>query len=314
MGSLASAIFILGVGFLYIATGSLSFPDIREAALNNPSPLIYWGFFLTLAGAGFKIAAVPFQLWVPDVYEGAPTPAVAFLSVGSKAAGFAVLLRLGYLVFPAFDGLKVALFTFLAILTMLYGNLVALSQTNIKRLFGYSSIGHAGYLLIGLAAGGLHGTTAMLYYLIAYAITTLTAFYCITLVEIETENNKISSYQGLAKKCPFLAGMLFLALLSSAGIPPLAGFSGKFLILLAAVKSNLYWLTFIGALGVAVSLYYYLSVVRVMYFEEPLEEGTFSVSPKHKILLLILAVGILVVGFFQAPVYNIVNQAAVSLF
>jgi NADH-quinone oxidoreductase subunit N len=315
LGSLASAFLIYGVSFLYLATGSISLPDIRDAFAADPNQrMMLLGILMILAGLGFKVASVPFQFWVPDVYEGAPTPVVAFLSVGSKAAGFAVLLRLLFTVFGPFEWQRIMLFSVLAAMTLLYGNLGALVQTNIKRLFGYSSIGHAGYLLIGVAVGKEMGTASLLYYLIAYAVTTLAVFLVITIAGTKLKSDQIEAYRGLSQRSPFLAGVLFVALLSSAGVPPLAGFFGKFLILLSAVKGNLAWLALLGALGVAVSLYYYLSIVRVMYIEEPLHETQLALSFSSKFFLSALTFGIILAGVWQAPFLHWAENAAHYLF
>ena len=315
IGSLASAFLIYGISLLYVAAGSTSFAGIRQAFATAPeSPLFLLGILLVISGLGFKIASVPFQLWVPDVYEGAPTPVAAYLSVASKSAGFALFLRLLFTAFPGFDAQRIKLFSIFAAMTLLYGNLGALMQSNIKRLFGYSSIGHAGYLLIGLAVGKESGTTGLLYYLIAYGFSNLTAFLVLTVAGRELESDRIEAYRGLAKRSPFLAGSLFLAFLSLAGIPPLAGFFGKFLVLLAAVQNGLSWLALIGLLGVAVSLYYYLSVVKTMYFEEPREEKPVTVSASSKFILVLLMSGILLAGLWQAPFFAFAQSAAHSLF
>ena len=315
LGSLASAFLIYGISLLYIASGSTALPDVRDAFVRDPgSKLILLGMLFILSGLGFKAASVPFQLWVPDVYEGAPTPVVAYLAVGSKAAAFALLLRLLFTVFIPFDSGRALLFSTLATMTLVYGNLAALRQTNIKRLFGYSSIAHAGYLLIGLAVGKERGAAALLYYLMAYAVSNLAAFFVITLAGRALQSDRIADYRGLAKRSPFLAVVLFTAFLSLAGVPPMAGFFGKFLILLAAVQSNLAWLALLGALGVALALYYYLSVVRVMYFEEPAQDSAIPLSLFSKFLLLVLVLGILILGVWQAPFLDFARKAAGSLF
>lgn len=315
VGSLASAFMIFGIALIYFAGGTTSLPEVRIAFGEDPSNrLMLLGMLFILSGLGFKVASVPFQLWVPDVYQGAPTPVVAFLSIGSKAAGFAVLMRLFFTVFPGFAQ-KDLLFTFLAIATLAYGNLAALVQTNMKRLLGYSSIGHAGYLLMGLIVGRTAGGSALLYYLIAYAVTSLAVFLVVTIIGKKTESNEISAYRGLAKRSPFLAACLFISLLSLAGVPPLAGFFGKFLILFGAIQTQHYLIAVLGALAVAVSLYYYLSIVRVMYFEDSSkEDNDIKLCPATKTVLGILIVGIFVVGIWQAPFYNFCQQAVATLF
>lgn len=314
LGSLASAFFLFGVSLLYVGTGATALAAVRLAFIARPEdPLLLLGMIFVVAGIGFKIASVPFHLWVPDVYEGAPTPIVAFLSVGSKAAGFAVLLRILFTVFGE-EGTHRALFSVLSVVTMLYGNLGALLQSNIKRLFGYSSIGHAGYLMVGLAAGKIAGTSAVLYYLLAYAVSNLAAFLVLGIVGRNIQNDHIEGYRGLAKRSPFLAACLFVALLSLAGVPPLAGFFAKFLVLLAAVREGLAGLALIGALTVAVSLYYYLSIVRKMYFEEPSSEKALEVIPASRFFLIVLVAAIFVIGLWQAPFLKIATMAAGSLF
>ena len=316
LGSLASAFLIYGIALLYTAAGSTSLAEIRQIFENSSgqNTFMLLGLLFVISGLGFKIASAPFQLWVPDVYEGAPTPVVAYLSVASKSAGFALLLRILFTAFPAFEGQRAVLFSALAAMTILYGNLGALLQTNIKRLFGYSSIGHAGYLLIGLAVGKQAGATGLLYYLMAFGFSNLAVFLVITIAGRELGSDRIEAYRGLAKRSPFLAGSLFLALLSLAGIPPLAGFFGKFLVLLAAVQNGLAWLALLGLLGVAVSLYYYLSVVKTMYFEEPSGETPVTVSLSAKWILVLLIAGILLAGLWQAPFFSFASSAAQSLF
>ena len=315
MGSLASAFIIFGIALLYFSAGSTSFTAVREIFTQNPSDkVVLLGVLLMISGVGFKIAAAPFQLWVPDVYEGAPTPVTAYLSIVSKSAGIALLLRLVFDVFAAFDAQRALLFSGLAVVTLVYGNLGALVQTNIKRLLGYSSIGHAGYLLIGIAAGKVTGVLAILYYLIAYAVSSLLAFMVITLAGKTFGNDTIKSYRGLGKRCPCLAGSFFIALLSLAGIPPLAGFFGKFLVLYEATRSDLVGLATLGLLGVAVSLYYYLSVVKAMYFEEPESDAPIKLSATARAFLVVLIILVFVIGLWQAPFYFFAQSAANALF
>lgn len=313
MGSIASAFVIYGIAIIYTSSGTTTLAGIREFFLtSSTNNMMILGIILIVSGLGFKIAAVPFQFWVPDVYEGAPTPVTAYLAVASKAAGFALLMRLMATAFGPFN--QQPLFAILSALTLVYGNLGALAQTNIKRLFGYSSIGHAGYLMMGIASGKLAGTEAILYYLTGYAFTSLCAFWVITLAGNALESDRIDSYRGLTKRSPFLAGAMFIALLSLAGVPPLAGFTGKFLVLYSAVQSGLNWLVVLGALGVAVSLYYYLSIVRVMYFEEPKHTSAIPVPALARGIISFLIIGIILIGFWQAPFWNAVETAAKSLF
>lgn len=315
IGSLSSAVLIFGISLIYVVSGSTFFSVVRSVYSADPThPLMITGALMVLAGLFFKAGVFPFQLWIPDVYQGAPTPATAFLSVASKAAGFAGLLRLLHSVFLPLVSQSAILFGTLAVLTLLYGNLGALKQTQMKRLFGYSSIGHAGYLLIAMAAGREFGTSALLFYLAAYAITTLAIFLVISIAGRELQSDDIDTYRGLGRRAPFLAGIFFLALLSSAGVPPLAGFAGKFLVLFSAVQNGLTPLALIGALAVAVSLYYYLSIVRVMYFEQATVPGMLTVSTTSKAMLVLLAAAMLLLGFFQAPLWHAAEHAAKYLF
>lgn len=306
MGSLASALMIFGIGLIYVAAGSTHF-DVLAGILLGPvhEKLVLTGFLMLLCGIGFKIAAFPFQFWAPDVYQGAPTPTVAFLSVGSKTAGFVFLLRLlSQVFFMTTTREGIWLFSGLAVMTLIYGNLGALHQSSMKRLLGYSSIGHAGYLLIGIAAGLPLGHAAVFYYLLAYAVTNLTVFTVLVLVGRSIESDQISAYSGLARRSPFLAACLFVALISLAGVPPTAGFFGKFLVLLAAVQSGLGWLALVGLIFVVVSLYYYLLVIRTLYVAEPESAEPIRVSLPYRILLGLLVAGIFVLGLYQSPFYS----------
>jgi len=315
LGSLASAFLIYAISLLYVMTGTTSLDGIRTASsILNPPPLMMLSFVFLIAGVGFKIASVPFQLWVPDVYEGAPSPTVAFLSVGSKAAGFLIGLKVLVAGFPFLSKELTLLFSVLAALTILYGNLGALLQTNVKRLFAYSSITHAGYLMIGIAAGKVSGVQALLFYLAAYGVSNLAAFSVITLVGKALKNDRLETYKGLSQRSPYLAGMMFLALLSLAGVPPLAGFFGKFYILLAAVQAGLSWLALLGLLAVSISLFYYLTLVKKMYIEESVQTSPIQVSSGSRVLLAVLALLIIVVGLWQAPLLSWAGQAAASLF
>jgi NADH-quinone oxidoreductase subunit N len=250
---------------------------------------------------------------------------VAFFSVASKSAGFAALLRILFEVLGTLKEERRVLFSLFAAMTLLYGNLGALVQKDMKRLLGYSSIGHAGFLLIALAAAGPFGTrglpprvlwsgeTALLYYLVAYAVTNLAAFLVVSAVENSERSHQIDSFRGLARRSPFLAAGMFLAFLSLAGVPPLGGFFAKFFILFATAKSGLFWLVFLGAVNVAISLYYYLSVVRVMYFEKAARETPIVISLPSTVLLFGLMAGILLTGIWQAPFFRLASLASASL-
>lgn len=316
MGAFSAALFLYGISFIYGAVGSVGFEAIRTHTVTHQSePLFLIGTILVLAGIGFKISAFPFQLWVADVYQGAPTPVTAFLSVGSKTAGFAALMKV-LLVVIGLDRLNwPTLIAFLSAATLLYGNLGALGQTNMKRLLAYSSIGHAGYLLMGIATGTLLGLEATFFYLVSYGLANLAVFLVVVIANRELESGEISAYRGLAKKAPFLASVLFIGLLSLGGIPPLAGFFGKFLILQAALWRGYFWLALLGALNVIVSLYYYLSVVKEMYFKPSASaEQTFQAARSAKTLLFLLTFFIIAIGVFQTPILNLARSAATALF
>jgi len=337
VGAVSSAILLLGIAFVYGAVGEVSFASLSNTvSTGSPSLLLLTGLVLVVVGILFKVGAVPFHIWIPDVYQGAPSPVVAFLSTGSKLAGMVLLLRLGTVVFVPWvrsgHGLLwVWVFGVLAALTLTFGLLGALPQRSLKRLFGYSSIGHAGYLLLGVTAiaAGEHaageaapGATAILYYLLAFFFTNLTAFTVIVLVSRATGGrHEAASYSGLAQRAPFLAAAMLLALLSLAGIPPLSGFFGKLLVLRSVVEGamaaelvGLYVLAFLGAAGVAVSLYFYMRWIREIYFEDPEPlAAPIPVGPWARTVLVIGIVAMLAMGIFMGPFYDWAASAARSL-
>lgn len=315
LGALSSAVLLYGISFVYGATGSVDFSAIAQALKSGDvSALAVLGMVLIVAGIGFKIACVPFQLWVPDVYQGAPTPVTAFLSVGSKAAGFVILLRLLLGVFGSLQNQWVLVISALSAMTILYGNLGAILQTNMKRLLGYSSIGHAGYLLMGIAAGSPLGAGAVIFYLTAYLFTNLAAFLVLIVVARTVEGEEISQWNGLAQRSPFLAAAMFLALLSLAGVPPLAGFTGKFLLFTAAVNSGLIWLAVIGALNVVVSLYYYLMIINAMYFKAAQTDAPLPINRMTRAALVACIAGMVGLGFLGEPFVQAAMAAIKPLF
>jgi NADH-quinone oxidoreductase subunit N len=337
VGAVSSAILLLGIAFVYGAVGEVAFQSLTAAiSTGSPSLLLITGLVLTVVGILFKVGAVPFHVWIPDVYQGAPSPVVAFLSTGSKLAGMVLLLRLGAVVFvPWLESghglLWVWVLGGLASLTLVFGLLGALPQRSFKRMLGYSSIGHAGYLLLGataIAAGepiageAAPGATAILYYLLAFFFTNLTAFTVIVLVSRATGGrHEASSYSGLAQRAPFLGAAMLLALLSLAGIPPLSGFFGKLLVLRSVVEgamngslAGLYVLAFLGAAGVAVSLYFYMRWIREIYFEEPEPlAAPIPVGPWARTVLVVGIVAMLAMGIFMGPFYDWAASAARSL-
>jgi len=282
-GALASAVILFGFSFLFGATGSTSLQALLAgaggvaatgsgvgAAWGMLSPLAVVGLVLLVAGFGFKVAAVPFHFWAPDAYEGAPTPVTAFFSVGPKAAAFAVILRVFAPALPwagagAGLGLLPVLFAALAVVTMTVGNLVALTQTNIKRMLAYSSIAHAGYILVGLAVATPRGVAAVIYYLIAYAAMNLGAFAVVIWLNNRGTGDDIEDYVGLSRRAPLAAVALVVCFLSLIGIPPMAGFFGKFYLFMAAVEADMVWLAVVMVVNSAISVGYYYAIVRNMY-------------------------------------------------
>ena len=238
LGALSSAFLVFGIALVWGTTGKLNFNDLAQVSgqfLDNK--IFLFGVLFVLVGLGFKIAAFPFQIWVPDVYQGAPTPTTAFLAIGSKAAGFVLLLRVLFVAVPDVTKHWADLLIVISGITILYGNLCAIPQRNLKRLLGYSSIAHAGYLLLGVAALSASGNAALLYYLAGYLFTVMAAFTVIALVMRHLDNEDISALAGLNQRSPLLASTMTLAMMSLAGIPPLAGFFGKFLLLKSVIEA-----------------------------------------------------------------------------
>ncbi|WP_013320269.1 NAD(P)H-quinone oxidoreductase subunit N [Gloeothece verrucosa] len=273
IGASSSGIFLYGVSLLYGLSGGETTLEAITAKITNASGGESLGLAIALvfviAGIAFKISAVPFHQWTPDVYEGSPTPVVAFLSVGSKAAGFALAIRLLVTAFALVSEQWHFIFTALAILSMVLGNVVALAQTSMKRMLAYSSIGQAGFVMIGLTAGSDAGYSSMIFYLLIYLFMNLGAFICIILFSLRTGTDQISEYSGLYQKDPLLTLGLSICLLSLGGIPPLAGFFGKIYLFWAGWKSGLYGLVLLGLLTSVISIYYYIRVVKMMVVKEP---------------------------------------------
>lgn len=318
LGALASGFTVYGIAYIFGSTGTTNFSTLSAqlATLGAPIPgALKLGILLVLTGLGFKIASVPFQVWAPDVYQGAPTPVTAFLATGSKAAGFFLVLRVLFAgLWPA-AAVWAVLIPVLAAATLLYGNLGALPQRNIKRLLGYSSIGHAGYLLLGVAAGTPLGISAVLFYLAQYAVTNLCGFLVIVTVSGTTGTDEIADYAGLGKRAPLLGLGLFLALASLAGVPPLSGFFGKFQLFAAVIERAAtngwyYALAAVGAAGVVISLYYYFNVARAIYLDEPTTSSPIAVPPATRVALVVGLVIILGLGMFPGPLVTAAEQAA----
>lgn len=316
LGALSTGFLVYGLTWVFGATGQTDLTLIREMIprLGSSTSALLFGYGLIIVGLGFKIAAVPFQIWVPDVYQGAPTPITAFLSVGSKAAGFIVFMRVAetFQGFgPEITNKLLLLFVILAVATLLYGNLGAIPQTNVKRLLGYSSIAHAGYLLIGIATfyapAGASETApptgpAIAYYLWAYLIMTLLCFTCIVVVTRCTGGDDIRNFHGLLKRSPLLGGAMIVSILSLAGIPFTAGFLGKLYIFSAAVERGQILLCVVGVLSVAAGFYYYLKIVRAMVLEAPEDGAPITTGPVTRVVILLLVLATFVFGVYSAPI------------
>jgi NADH-quinone oxidoreductase subunit N len=312
-GAMTSAIMLYGFSLLY---GFLGTTNLYELAQNVQQGMVSTAtlmgvIFLVLVGFGFKVSAVPFHFWAPDVYEGAPTPIAGFLSTASKAAGFAVLLRVFLAVFPSLAPYWGAIVAALATATMTLGNLLALTQKNIKRLLAYSSIAHAGYAMIGLVAISYLGTSGVVFYLIVYVITNLAAFGIVGVVGRINGNDEIASYAGLSRRAPGLALAMLVAFLSLAGMPPFGGFIAKFVVFAAAVNANLIWLAVVGVLNSIIGLYYYLTVLKYVYLYRSEDENVpLPVPPAYMIGLMVLCLGIILIGTLFAPWISLSGSAA----
>jgi len=310
-GTLATGIMLYGISFIYGLSGSTDLSAIHAVLANGGSNslILCVAMLLIFCGIAFKCAFFPFHMWSPDVYQGAPTSISAFVSVGPKAVGFAILLRVFMKdIFPLFPS-WVNFFTVISIATMTVGNIIALSQTNIKRMLAYSSIAQAGYILIGFVAGTPLGVEAVLFYILAYTLMNLGAFACIVLISNSIKSDLIEHYAGLHKRNPRLAFMLTIFLLSLAGIPPLAGFLGKFLVFAAAIEARFIFLAVAGIINSVIALYYYVRVVKYMYLDEPKTEGIQPQPAALEVALTILLLGVLIVGLWPHPFLNWIAKA-----
>lgn len=323
VGALSTGFLVYGIAFVFGMTGTTSLAGVMEYLdlYNSVNTGLLLSVILVLVGVGFKLASVPFHIWAPDVYQGAPTPVTAFLSVGSKAAGLVVLLRVFYFSGFAFSYVAsyvAAALVVMAALSTLLGNLAALPQRNLKRLLGYSSIGHAGFLLMGLSClvideqwGAFfteRGVQACLIYLVVYLLSTLLAFYIISRYEEEIGGVDYKAYSGLAQRSPLLAFGMLISFVSLAGIPPLAGFLGKFGIFSAIWEVGHYGLVIIAVISAVAGLYYYLGVVRAMYWNPaPSEDATIPVGGGSKLIIGVLCTLIIVLGVWHKPIEAIVS-------
>jgi len=310
LGAFASGFVVYGMALIYGAVGSLSIPAISLYLVKGlPASIFVVGVLLFIIGFSFKVAAVPFHMWVPDVYQGAPTTVTAFMSTGGKAAAFSALI---VVLVPVFNNLTKnnfsPLLAVLAVATMLYGAVVAIAQTDLKRMLAYSSIAHAGYMLLGLASANPDGITGIVFYLGAYTFMNLGAFGVISMVESKTSTQvDLKSFTGLAAKYPLPAALLTIFMFALAGIPPFAGFFGKYFVFVSAIEANMTWLAIIGVLSSAISAYFYLRVVVVMYFKPA--EVEVEIEPSYQSLLgiFISALLVLVMGVFPNSIIQLIN-------
>ena len=342
-GAFATAVMLYGMSLLYGITGQTNLYQIGPLAMSLPSAgdmqqmlqsgqiaagdvgfvqginsVFLLAAVMIVVGFGFKISAVPFHFWTPDVYEGAPTPFTGFVSTASKAAGFAVFIRVftaGALGKPADSSMWWAMLVAMTIITMTLGNFVAIFQTNFKRLLAYSSIAQAGYALIGLVTLTSDGSGATMYYLLMYIFTNIAAFGVIVVVSNRIGSDELKDFSGLSRRSPYLALVMLFALLSLSGIPPTAGFFGKFFLFRSAVDAGLWWLALIGILNAFVGLYYYLSAVKYMYlYRSEDEEDTIPVSRGTQLGLAVSTFFIFYLGIFAGPAFEWTRQAATAFF
>ena len=325
-GAISSAVMLFGMSIIFGVTGTIELPEIgsfissgvhsgtllMSARGTELQTIIVLGMVLILAGIGFKISMVPFHMWAPDVYQGAPTPVAGFLTVAPKALGFAVMLRILFLAFPYLAFKWAGLLTVLSILTMTIGNVIAISQTDIKRLLGYSSIAQAGYILVGLAVPGALGLQATLMYIVAYLFTNLGAFFTVLAIERNIDTNELEGYNGLSTRSPLLALALTLFLLSLAGIPPLAGFMAKIYIFSAAIKARSISLALSIALNSAVAAFYYFKVVRAMYLTQAATNERLHSPFPVKIAVGVTLFVTFAIGLWPMPILKAIEQSIIS--
>jgi NADH-quinone oxidoreductase subunit N len=319
-GAFTSTIMLYGMSLLYGFTRATGYDalaaELAKLATEPSQWLVMAPLLLVMVGLGFKISAVPFHFWSPDVYEGAPTPVAAFISVASKAAGFAVLVRFLIVVFPMARGEWVALLSALSVVTMTLGNVLAISQRNIKRMLAYSSIAQAGYVLIGVVAVSNpnvipYGPASVLFYLGVYVLTNIAAFAVVIAVANALGSEDMSAFRGLSRRSLGLALAMLAAMLSLGGVPPLAGFFAKLYVFAAAMGQRLTWLVVIGVLNSIVALYYYLMVVRYVFVDRSEgDERPMEVAPALNFGIWVAVAGILILGVFAAPWYTLAAKAA----
>lgn len=319
-GTLASTIMLYGFSLIFGFSGTTDIYKIAEIfSTGSISPLLGFGLLaLVIIGLGFKMAIVPFHFWAPDVYQGSPTPVAGFLSTASKAAGFAVIVRLFFVGLPEFSSSWTLVLAALSAITMTVGNLLALPQTNIKRLLAYSSVAHAGYALIGVVAFSQLGAASVVFYLAAYIATNLLAFGIVMAFSRVTGLEEITDYVGLSRRNPFMALMMLAAFLSLAGMPPFGGFVAKIFVFAAGVQANYTWLVVVGIINSIIGVYYYLNVMKFVYLYrmpgEDEEKHPVPLTSSYSIALVVLVIGVILVGTVFAPFFSWSDAGALNLF
>jgi NADH-quinone oxidoreductase subunit N len=319
-GATASGIMIYGFSLLYGLAGSTSLGDIGTALAGVNNPLIlYLAATMVAVGFGYKIAAVPFHMWCPDVYEGAPTPITAFLSVGPKGAGFAILIRFFYEVFARRSGAEwsalqgidwMTIFAIISAVTMTMGNLVAIVQNNVKRLLAYSSIAHAGYMLMGFVLLNVAGLKAILFYLVVYLFMNMGAFLVVVLVANAVGGEDVEDFSGMGIRSPYMAICMTIFLFALTGIPPFSGFVGKVYLFAGVIGRGFYWLAVVAALNSVVSLFYYARIVKAMFLSSPQSDEAVPVTLPVRVFLAVLAVPTLLLGIYWEPVIKVAEASA----
>ncbi|MEN9239579.1 MAG: NAD(P)H-quinone oxidoreductase subunit N [Thermostichales cyanobacterium SZTDM-1c_bins_54] len=320
IGASSSAIFLYGMSLLYGLSGGETHLDEIAPTLADGNLAATIALVLCIAGIGFKLAAVPFHQWTPDVYEGSPTPVVAFLSVGSKAAGFALAIRFLVTTFPSLSQEWQSVFAVLAILSMVLGNVVAITQTRLKRLLAYSSIGQAGFAMIGLVIGTEAGYASLIFYLGVYLVMNLGAFLCVTLFSLRTGTDEITEYSGLYQKDPFLTLCLSLCMLSLGGLPPMAGFFGKLYLFWAGWQAGAYTLVLVGLVTSVISIYYYIRVIKMMVVKEeqemslavqnyPSDDWGIPGMQPVRVGMIVTVVGTILAGLLSNPLFSLSTEA-----
>lgn len=308
LGIVASVILLYGMTLVFGLTGETNFAALENAlAGQRIEPLLLIAMIMVIVGLGFKVAAVPFHFWAPDVYEGSPVPVASYLAVGPKAGGFAAIIHFFPIALASVTPAWAAIFAVLAVLSMLVGNLAALAQTHVRRLLGYSAVAHTGYLLVGLAVADSFGYASLIFYFFVYSLAALGAFLVILATTERGIGEHVTDFAGMYKRAPMLSIAMAIFLFSLVGLPPLAGFMGKLYLFSAAVRSDLIWLAIIGVLNSVVSLGYYITVVRQMYLVSPATEEAVPVSKPLYLSIMLVMAAVIFLGVYPTPFLSIIN-------